>query len=210
MVQGGDDPSRMIRDGFETPATVWEQEQTDAVINLLAHDRRSGAAHDGRLSEHFRLPPALGAAFYYSYRLPKVPVTNDLRVSAYVRANRVGVRIFGRVILPADTDPETRQASFLLVPGTIYENVDRWQRIELAGLPPLIESQARVLRASTKRPVKLEGAYLDRIVVNLYCGAGETEVFLDELSVGAGPRRGDRRTDTPGRAGRRGSDAESR
>ena len=37
---GADDPlTRTIRDGFETPATVWEQEQTDAMINLFAHDR---------------------------------------------------------------------------------------------------------------------------------------------------------------------------
>ena len=116
-----------------------------------------------------------------------MPATNDLRVSLFVRANRAGVRIYGRVILPADTDPETGQPSFVLVPGTIYENVDRWQRIELAGLPPSIESQARVIRASTRRPVRLEGAYLDRIVVNLYCGAGQTEVFLDELSVAPVP-----------------------
>ena len=39
---------RMIRDHFETPAPAWEQEQTDAPINLLAHDRSPRAAHDGR------------------------------------------------------------------------------------------------------------------------------------------------------------------
>jgi hypothetical protein len=186
-LQGADDPARMIRDGFETPSTSWEQEQTDAVINLGVHDRTQRAAHEGRLSEHFQFAAGPGSAFYYSYRLPKVPVTSNLRVSFFVRANRAGVRIFGRVILPTDTDPDTGQPSFLLVPGTIYQNVDRWQRIELAGLPPLIESQARVLRASTRRPVKLEGAYLDRVVVNLYCGAGETEIFLDELSVAPVP-----------------------
>ena len=75
-------------------------------------------------------------------------MTDDLRVSLFVRANRAGVRIYGRVILPADTDPETGQPSFVLVPGTIYENVDRWQRIELVGLLPSIESQARVIRAT--------------------------------------------------------------
>ena len=187
VLRAADDPARMIRDGFETPATVWEQEQTDAVINLFAHDRSQRAAHDGRLSEHFQFAAGPGSSFFYSYRLPKVPVTDDLRVSLFVRANRAGVRIYGRVILPADTDPETGQPSFVLVPGTIYDNVDRWQRIELAGMPPSIESQARVIRATTRRPVRLEGAYLERIVVNLYCGAGETEVFLDELSVAPVP-----------------------
>jgi hypothetical protein len=187
VLHGADDPARMISDGFETPSTVWEQEQTDAVINLYAHDRTRRAAHEGQLSEHFQFDAGPGSSYFCSYRLPKVPAASDLRVSFYVRANRAGVRVYGRVILPTDTDPETGQPSFVLVPGTIYENVDRWQRIELAGLPPLIESQARVIRASTRRPVKLEGAYLDRIVVNLYCGAGQTEVFLDELKVGPVP-----------------------
>ncbi|MEA2630282.1 MAG: hypothetical protein QOE66_501, partial [Chloroflexota bacterium] len=52
-LRGAEDPERAIRDGFETPGTAWEQEQTDATINLLAHDRSKRAAHEGRLSEHF-------------------------------------------------------------------------------------------------------------------------------------------------------------
>ena len=40
-----DAPSAVIRDGFETSRTLWNQEQTDATINLLAHDRTSRAAH---------------------------------------------------------------------------------------------------------------------------------------------------------------------
>jgi len=48
---------------------------------------------------------------------------------------------------------------------------------------PSIERQARVLRASTRRPVSLRGAYLERIVVNLMGGSGASEVFLDDLSI---------------------------
>ena len=44
-----------------------------------------------------------------------------------------------------------------------------------------------MLRASTKRPVSLKGAYLERLVMNIYGGEGETEVYLDELTVGPVP-----------------------
>src|SRR5262249_27037656 len=155
----------------ETGATVWRPEQTDATINLMAHDRSPRAAHQGRLSEHLQFTAGPGSSFFYSYVLPRVPGSEDLRASLFVRANRAGVRVFGRVIWPADTDPDTGQPSFVLVPGTIYDNVDRWQRIELTSLLPSIEGQARVLRATSRRPVRLDGAYLERIVVNLYCGA---------------------------------------
>ncbi len=52
---------------------------------------------------------------------------------------------------------------------------------------PAIEEQARVLRASSRRPVSLQGAYLERVVVNLMGGRGETDVFLDDLEVGPVP-----------------------
>ncbi len=180
------DPT-MIRDGFESARTVWNQEQTDATIHLLEHDRSRRAAHEGRVSEHFRFTAALGSGFYFSDTLPKVPVTDALKASLFVRANRAGVQLFARVVLPADTDPETKQPSFLLVPGTSYDDVDRWQRLEVVSLRPALERQARVLRASTRRPVSLEGAYVERLVVNLYTGTGETEVFLDELVIGPVP-----------------------
>jgi hypothetical protein len=182
-LRGADEVANAIRDDFESPRPVWRQEQTDATVNLLAQERSPLAAHDGRLSERFLFRAGPGSSFYYSYALPKVPVLEELRASLYVRSKRAGVRIYGRVILPADTDPDTGQPSFVLVPGTIYENVDRWQRLELVGMRPSIERQARVLRASTRRPVSLEGVYLDGLVVNLFGGEGESEVFLDELTV---------------------------
>ena len=53
---------------------------------------------------------------------------------------------------------------------------------------PAIERQARVLRVSTRRPVKLDGAYLERVVVNLLGGPGESEVFLDDLEIEPVPK----------------------
>ena len=178
-----------IRGRFESPRTAWGREQTDATITLQVHDQSDRAAHEGRTSEHFRFSAGLGSGFYFSYQLPKVPVTDALKASLYVRANRAGVQLFARVVLPSDTDPLTNQPSFLLVPGTIYDAVERWQRLEVIDLRPSLERQARVLRASTRRPVSLEGAYVERLVVNLFAGSGDTEVFLDELSVGPVPAR---------------------
>ncbi len=182
-----DAPKSVIRDGFETSRPVWNQEQTDATIGLIAHDRSQRAAHEGKTSEHIQFTAGLGSGFYFSYALPKVVIQDDLRVSLLVRSNRPGVQIFARVVLPADIDPETKEPSFLLIPGTIYENVDRWQRIELVEMKPTMERQARVLRSATRRPVSLDGAYIERLVVNLFSGSGMTDIFLDELSVGPVP-----------------------
>jgi hypothetical protein len=170
-------------DDFETPQVVWEREHIDTTINLIAQERSVRAAHDGKLSERFQFEAGAGSQFFVSYALPAIPVTEKLEAALYVRADRVGVQLYARVVLPADIDPETRAPSFVLIPGTIYDRVDRWQRLELSSMLPTIERQARVLRASSRRPVSLKGAYLDRLVVNLLGGSGASEVFLDDLSV---------------------------
>ena len=172
-----------IRDGFETDRPSWQQEYTDTTVRLLAHERSDRAAHGGRTAERFRFEAGQGSRFFVSVALPKIPVTEELAVSLYVRSNRPGAQIFGWVVLPEDIDPETRAPSFLLVPGSVFTRPDRWEKLALSEMRPAIEEQARVLRASTRRPVSLQGAYLERVVVNLMGGMGETDAFLDDLEV---------------------------
>ncbi len=179
-----DQAGGVLRDGFESDRTAWRIEKTDAEVRLFAHDRSRQAALGGQTSEHFQFEAGVGGdGFYVSYGLPKVPLDEAVRVGLQVRSDRPGVQLLGRVILPADVDPETNKPSFVLVPGTSVEAAGRWQRLELRDIPLAVERQARVLRASSKRKVSLEGAYLDRLVVNLYGGPGPTEVYLDELRV---------------------------
>ena len=188
-VQEGDDEApkkeyTTLRDGFESPGIAWRRERADTTINLMAQERSDRAAYEGKQSERFQFEADLGSQFFVSYPLPNVPVNEKLEIVLNVRSNRAGAQVFARVVLPSDVDPETRAPSFVLVPGTIFDRVDRWQRLEVSRMPPSIERQARVLRASTRRPVSLEGAYVDQVIVNLMGGAGMSEVFLDDLNVG--------------------------
>jgi hypothetical protein len=183
QIEKESDGAGALTDGFETPQPSWEREYTDTNVRLLAHDRSNRAAHGGQLSEHFHFESGVGSQFFVSYPLPRVPVTPDLSLGLYVRSNRQGVHLYAKVMLPADIDPVTKAPSYVLLPGTVFSRMDRWENLELKEMLPAIEQQARVLRATTRRPVKLDGAYVDRVVVNLMGGAGETEVFLDDLTV---------------------------
>lgn len=176
-----------LREGFETPQTSWRREETDATAEIQAHERSSRAAHEGRTSERFAFRAGPGSVLYYSLAVPKVPVGRDLKASVYVRSNRPGVQLFGRVVLPEDLDPDTGRPSFLLVPGETLDVGDRWQRLDLGDVQEELARQARVRRIGTNRKVGLEGAYLERLVLNLYGGAGEAEVFVDEMTVGPIP-----------------------
>ncbi|RUL87877.1 hypothetical protein [Tautonia sociabilis] len=170
-------------EGFEGDRVSWRQETADAPIRMQAHERAADAAFEGDRGERFRFVAGLGSGVYVSYPLPRVPISRELRASVYVRSDRPGVQLLGRVVLPNDLDPETGQPFFVNIQGTIYEEPGRWRRLELTDLPEAVERQARILRIKTNQRVQLDGAYLDRLVLNLYGGAGESEVLVDSLRI---------------------------
>lgn len=173
-----------FRDGFEGDQPTWRQEEADVPVRMLGHDRSDRARHGGQRSERFAFTTdGPGSSFYFSLPVPKIPLADDLEVSLYARSNQPGTQVLARLVLPADTDPDTGQPSFLLVQGSASDDADRWERLEITDLPRAAEAQARILRVKTGRKVSLEGAYLERLVVNLYGGPGETEVFLDDLAI---------------------------
>jgi hypothetical protein len=176
-------PKGTLRDGFEEPEPVWLREYSDATVNLTAHERSQRAAHGGHLSERFAFEAGNGSRFFVSYATPHIVVSDDLNVALYVRSSRAGIQIFLRVVLPADVDPETKAPSFILVPGPIFDQVDRWQRLEMSRIRSALEQQARVKRTEVRRAVSLEGAFVELVLVNLMGGPGETEVFLDDLEI---------------------------
>ncbi len=179
-----EDGAGALVDGFESERTAWRVEKNDSEVRLFAHDRSRRVVREGELAEHFQFEAGPGGdGFYVSYALPKVTLTDETKVGLQARSDRPGAQLLARVILPADVDPETGKPSFVMVAGSTVQAADHWQRLELRDLPKAVEGQARVLRASTRRKVNIEGAYLDRLVVNLYAGPGPTEVYLDSLRV---------------------------
>lgn len=189
LLAGADEPSTAtLRDGFEGPKSAWRQEETDTTVDLLAHDRTDRARRGGTRSEHFKFVAKPGSTLFYSYKMPNLPIGPELGASVYVRSNQSGLQLLGRVVLPADKDPETGETSFVTIQGSTSDMPDRWQKLTLNDLPGAVERQARILRSGPgERAVKLDGAYLERLVLNLYGGPGEAEVFVDDLTVSPVP-----------------------
>lgn len=178
---------RSYKDDFEGPRTRWHQESTDTRLTLRKHDIVEDEAHDGRASERFLISAGPGSTIYVSYPLPKVPLGREPRVSVHLKSAQAGFQLLARVILPADVDPDTNQPSFLTIPGPTYGDVERWQKLEIDDLGRAVEEQARILRLRGGRAVSLQGAYLERLILNLYAGPGDSEVFLDDLALTPAP-----------------------
>ncbi len=177
------DAASVWQDSFEDERPKWVREEVDAPVDWLAHDRSDLAAREGVRSERFVFKAGPGGGVYVSYSVPKIVVAKDTKISLSVRSNLGGMRVLARVVLPEDKDPDTGRPSFVVVAGRSYENVGVWQRISIDELATEIENQARLLRIRSQRKVPTKGAYLERIVLNLYGGPNETTVYVDDLRI---------------------------
>ncbi len=116
-------------------------------------------------------------------------MTDDLRVELFVRSNRVGVRISGRVVLPKDIDPNTGQPSYVMIPGTGYENNERAAANRI-GEPAAGDRTAGPRAPGVDAtPGGCPGGLPRTRGREPLRWRGETEVFLDDLEISPFPRK---------------------
>jgi hypothetical protein len=173
------------RDAFEGSETSWIKGPTDAKVREVAHRITDEHAHGGQHSEFIHVDAETGSFIYYQYDIGQAPVRDDLTASVWVRGNRPGVQLLARLVLPKERNTERHDELLtVLLRGDVYQQSSRWQRLELRRPTKMLTEQQQLLRAELKRDVDVTDAYIDRLLVNLYPGPGETQVWLDDLEVG--------------------------
>jgi hypothetical protein len=122
---------------------------------------------------------------HYVYPIGKAPVNDELRVALYLRANRPGIQIMARIVLPKERDPKNvDNVLTTYIRGDLYQQVGRWQLLEIGRPVTLTKQQQQLMTESSKRSLDFTGAYVDHVVLNLYGGPGPTTVWIDDLEVG--------------------------
>jgi hypothetical protein len=173
------------RDAFETNEPVWIKGPTDAQVKEIAHRITDEHAHGGQRSECIHVEAQTGSYVYYLYDVGKAPIREDLTASLWLRGNRPGVQLMGRLVLPKEHNPDRPDEPLTtMLRGDMYQQTSRWQRIELRRPMKLLTEQQQILRAQLKRDIDVTDAYIDRLVMNLYPGPGETQIWIDDLEVG--------------------------
>jgi hypothetical protein len=173
------------REGFEGRDPLWVKGPSDAAYRELAHQMTEDNQHKGQRSETIHLVAERGNFIHYLFDIGRAPVSEELSASVWVRANRPGVQLLARLVLPHERNPSNVEEPLTtLVGGDLYQVASRWQRLELRRPTKLARDQQALLRAELKRDVNFEDAYFDRLVLNLYAGPGEIEVWVDDLEVG--------------------------
>jgi hypothetical protein len=180
---------QMIQYGFEAREPVWVQGPHDAAYKETLHRLTDDSVHNGQRSETIQLEAERGNFIHYTYNIGRGPVTEDLNVSLWVRANRPGVQLLARVVFPKELDPNNsgQPLTALLTnppPGDRYQLVNHWQQMTLLSPLKLLRQQQQLLSRNFKREIDITDAYIDQLVLNVYVGPGETRVWIDDLEVG--------------------------
>jgi len=181
------------RNGFEGRQTAWVRGEDNVRSEEKVHQLSIEYSHLGTTSEFIQLicPEAKNENNYASYYYPSqpAPVVEDLTASVWVKANRAGVQLQARLVLPRERNPrQLDEPMTVMLTGDSYKLTRKWQKLELSNPVKLMKDQQQLLRAQFRRDLDLTDAYIDRLVLNLYTGPGQIDVYIDDLEIG--PVRG--------------------
>ena len=170
-------------EGFEGPNPSWLEAGGDVRYSLQQHRRVPGLAHTGQGCEWFQLTGPSGSAIYIGHDVGRPWVIEELRPSVWVKSDRAGLQLLAEIGLPRTPDPRTGLARTTNIVGTTYTAVGRWQQLTITDMPRQLTRQLRILRSQVGGAVDGREAYLNRVLLNIYGGPGETNVWIDDLAL---------------------------
>jgi hypothetical protein len=185
FLQVASQAQQVHRNGFETLRTSWVKASADVSFDELAHAASAQTVHDGQRAEYLKINAQQGSHIYYQYTLGQAPITEELAASLWLKANRPGLQLLARVVLPNERDPNNLDTHLTtLIRGDLYRTVGRWQRLELGRPAQLAMQQQQLMQAQLKRSLNFKDAFVDALILNVYAGPGPTELWIDDLEAG--------------------------
>ena len=172
------------RNGFEGAEPAWHEVDADARYQVQII-RRQGNAHSGDGAEYVKLTAGNGSFVHIGLDVEAAAIIDELRPSLWLRANKPGLQFLAHVVLPRTIDPRTQQPLAVLLRGTQYTKVGQWEQLhlenaarQLARLVPIVQAQQ-----GPQVVIDIREAYIDRFLLNIYGGAGTTDLWIDDVEV---------------------------
>lgn len=172
-----------VEDSFEGPENAWAVAESDVGHRVLGHARSREAAHRGAGGERFLIEATAGTTLRVQMPLTRARAIEEWKASLWIRADRPDIRLSVRVMLPQFIAPKTGKPVEVLVPGTISNDIDRWEQLHVGGLATGLQRQLLALRAEHGPAGDLGGAVVTHAVLDLYSAPGRYDIAIDDLFV---------------------------
>ena len=121
------------------------------------------------------------------HSIPPVAAIKELVVRAQVRGNRPGFQLLARVRLPRTRDQDGQPLSFF-IHGDTYSSPASWQELALTDVDRKVGDGVRALRIERGEHLNAAQAYIDQVALNVYGGAKQNIVWVDNLALEAAVR----------------------
>ena len=179
-----------FHEDFEKLGSTWQRSETDCVIQKSKwSSQRVNEQSENNRFEQIKFVASHGTHLFVTHDVTPALVISELKPSARVRSNSRGAKIYVRIVLPETPAPDGSGPMTTLVSGDAYKANGRWQRLTFGGdgtntdLAAKLRDKVWLLRREYGQHVSATGAYIDKVVLNLYSGAGETSIDIDDLKV---------------------------
>lgn len=172
----------VVRDDFEGPEPSLRDAGGDATYKIHLHRRTSQGVHSGNGCEQLQLTGNNGTYVYVAHPIAPARIIHELAPSVWVKADRPGLQLLLRIVMPRSNDSSGKPITTLLRVSE-YRQADVWQQLRVDDLPKLLERHVRILRAEHGPHVDPREAYVEALLINVYGGPGTTNVWIDDLEV---------------------------
>lgn len=176
------------RNGFDGKQPMWTKGAGNVAAKETSHSITDATAHRGSTSEQIILDIEQGKELnnfvHYTYQVPQAVVNEETTAGVYVRSTKPGVQLLARLVLPRERDPNNIEEPLtVLLPGDTLKITKTWQRLDLPRPKKLVSDAQQKLRTEMRKDVDINGAYIDRLILNVYAGPGALELQIDDLEI---------------------------
>lgn len=170
-------------EGFEQQKPSWQLLGGDGQFTIRDQQRTAVIRNTGERSEKITVVGQGGAYVYMAHDVGRPRVIDELVPTIQIRSDRAGIQLLAELAFPRSLHPQTKQPLTVLVRGTSYSNVGKWQQLRIDDLPRQLTRQTQILRQQFGSTVDSREAYVSRIVLNVFGGPGTTNVWIDDLDI---------------------------
>ena len=163
--------------GFAGKQVAWVRGDDTVRAEEKAHAISEDQARSGTTSEHIQVVTQAGTReqtyAYYVYACPPAPINDDFLAEVYVKADRKGVSLLARVVFPRERDAKRPDEPLsILVEGGTTRFARKWEQLEIRKPTDALKAAVQKLRLQLGRDIDASGAYVDRLVLDVFAGGG--------------------------------------
>ena len=177
-----------FHENFESATPTWQRHDSDQIISEKNwNQRRTNDEQDQNRYEKMFFKNGPGTHIHVSHNVDPAFVIRELIPSVRIKASRPGIQILARVVLPHTLSPSGEGPMTTTLPGPRYRATGKWETLSFANnasdLQELLKEEVWMLRRKFGPQVDVRDAYVDKVVLNVYTGVGESLIQIDDLRL---------------------------